>query len=337
MEIVAAVIGLGSVNKNLLRIMADKKDVLKEKYGVHFKIIMVADSSGVAIDAAGYEPLKICIAKEIGKRASDFKRYVAGLTPPEAIKTLKCDVVFEGSPVDLKTGGEALITTESALSRGISVVLANKGPIVLKHKELHELARKNKAQIKYSATVCGGLPILSIGTRDMIAGDITTIRGVFNATSNFILEAMLEGKTYDAALKEAQDRGVAEADPSLDVDGWDTAIKLAIIVNSITDQHISLDDIDVEGIKNISAEDLKREDKRGNTIKLVAEAGAKKYSVSPKILSKADFLGQCNGWEMAVELETDIYGKSYYKLWEREPVPTAASMLRDAVAIFDNK
>ncbi|MBT6031970.1 MAG: homoserine dehydrogenase [Kordiimonadaceae bacterium] len=333
MEIKAVLNGMGSVHKNLLRILEDKKDILSDKYDLTFNIIAVTDSSGVAINQNGYDKLELCTDKENGIPVRDFQGY-AGDDLSVALKNIDYDILFEASPVDHKTGGRALEVVKNALMLGSSVVLANKGPVVVAHGELHQLAKDNQAQLKYSATVCGGLPVLNIAERDMIAGEFINIRGVFNGTSNFICDGLLKGMTYEDALKEAQDVGAAEADPSLDVDGWDTAFKLLIIVNSVLGANITLDDIDVTGITDITADMLRAEAARGNTIKLVASAKNGKYSVKPIVLAKSDFLGSCDGWEMAVEIHSDIYGISYHKLYEKEPIPTAASMMRDAVNIF---
>ncbi len=334
MEIKTAIVGLGSVNRRLLNILAQKRERLARDYGVEFKIVLIADSSGVASNTEGFDPSAIVSAKASGRRAIDFDGALPGQTASDALCACACELVFEASPVNLKTGGPGLVVTRQALRQGISVVLANKGPIVVAYNELHKLANENHAGLKYSATVCGGLPVLNIGQRDFIAGDILKLRGVFNATSNFVLDQMTEAASYDDALAEAQRRGIAEADPSLDVEGWDSANKLLIIVNSIMQANISLDDITVTGISNITPDFLLSEKQKGNSIKLIARAENDQYSVSPVVLPSTDFLAQCQGWEMAVEMHTDIFGIHYYKLWEREPIPTAASMLRDAVHIF---
>jgi homoserine dehydrogenase len=330
----AAFIGLGSVNRNLLQILSDKSEILRKQYGLRFSIVCVADSTGVAVDTDGFDAAAICAHKKRGKSVKALQGFEKNALVKDVLKNLDYDILFEASPVNLKTGGPALALCEATLSRGLSVVLANKGPIVVAYKKLHQLARTNGAELRYSATVCGGLPILSIGTRDMICGQVEKLSGVFNATSNFILESMVAGRTYAAALKEAQERGVAEADPSLDVDGKDTAFKLLIIANTIMGANISLSDIEITGITGITEVMLKKEEKKGNTIKLLAQYENGKYTVKPTILKQSEFLAQCNGWEMGVEIHSDIYGIGYYKLWEREPIPTAASMMRDAVNIF---
>lgn len=332
-EIRAAMIGLGSVNLNLLKILSDKKVKLSDEYGISFNITCVADSSGVAVNEAGFNPLDIINHKKNGKSARDLDGFL-GADIMDGLKSHACDLVFEASLVDLKTGGIALEISKFALSKGISVVLANKGPLVVAYKELSDLAAKSGAGFKYSATVCGGLPVLNIGQRDMIAADIIKISGVFNGTSNFIFDALKNGETFEGAVVEAQNVGAAEADPSLDTGGWDTAFKLLIIANHVMGANISLSDIDVTGIEEITAKMIITENGLGNTIKLVARIEDGKYTVMPEVLEKQSFLGSVDGWEMGVEIHSDIYGISYHKLYEKEPVPTAASMMRDAVNIF---
>lgn len=337
MIIKAAIVGLGSVSKNLLSILANKHVRVLADHDMEFKIVCVSDSSGVAVNAQGFDERELIARKEAGERASGFEGYRPDATIEDVLGDTAIDLVFEASPVNLDTGAPGLGITRAALSKGISVVLANKGPIVLAFKELHDLAAKTAAGLAYSATVCGGLPILNMGKRDLIAGDVHKLQGIFNATSNFILDEMATGRSYDDALKEAQDRGIAEADPTLDVGGWDTANKLVIIANTILHQNVTLKDVDVTGIENITETQLKAARDRGEQIKLVANAENGKLSVAPVALPGDSFLAHCTGWEMAVEMHTDIYGIMYHKLWEREPTPTAASMLRDAVNIFEGR
>jgi homoserine dehydrogenase len=170
----------------------------------------------------------------------------------------------------------------------------------------------------------------------MVCGKILGFRGIFNSTTNFILEEMLKGRSYADALSETQERGIAEADPSLDVGGWDTAAKLVIAANSIADDvMITLADVSVSGIEDVQPDRLQECRREGSVLKLVATAkrinAEWHFQVEPTPVPIASFLGSCSGWEMAIEIQSDIYGKSFHKLWEREPVPTAASMLRDAV------
>lgn len=330
-------VGLGSVNRNLLDILASKKTRLLDEYGLEFRIVCIADSSGVAMDSLGYDPATLRQEKASGKPVAEMSGYDRSLRVTDVIEDQACDLVMEASPVNLEHGDPGLTITRAALGNGISVVLANKAPLVLAFEELHQLARDNDCELGFSATVCGGLPVINIGRRDLVVADIELLRGIFNSTCNFILDEMATGRSYEDALGEAQRRGIAEADPALDVEGWDTANKLSIIANSILGMSVTLEDIQVTGITALTRDFVMAEKKQGRRVKLVATAQEGKLSVEPVSLPDSDFLAHCDGWEMGVEIHSDIYGKMYHKLWEREPIPTAASMLRDAVNILAHR
>ncbi|WP_074737079.1 hypothetical protein [Ruegeria halocynthiae] len=204
-------------------------------------------------------------------------------------------------------------------------------PAVFGH--LKALARKNNAGLRYIATVCGGLPVLNLGDRGLVAGEIKEIRGVFNSTSNFILEQMSQGRSMAEALTTAQELGIAEADPSLVICGWDTAAKLCIIFNCLKNGSTTLADIDVTGIDILSPAIVQKARSDGEVVRLVASASDDALKVAPTVLKNSDFLATVTGWEKGVQLQTDIYGTISAKLWEREPIPTAASIIRDIVTL----
>ncbi|MDQ1301175.1 MAG: homoserine dehydrogenase, partial [Chloroflexota bacterium] len=210
---------------------------------------------------------------------------------------------------------------------------------------LTEAAATAGVGLANSATVCGALPVINIGQRDLVACDIRSVRGIFNATSNSILTAMARGQSYADALRQAQIEGVAEADPSLDVQGWDTANKLVIIANSILRQPATLADVaPVTGITGITAEQMREGAARGLVVKLVAtaergsvgrpataEGETYRLSVRPEWLPADSFLAGVRGFEMGVIFDTDIMGLQMYKVDERGPVPTAGALLRDVI------
>ncbi|MEZ4861211.1 MAG: homoserine dehydrogenase [Caldilineaceae bacterium] len=339
-EIRLALVGLGAVNRSLLTILARKAEELQRHYQLTFRVVLIADSSGAARRPSGFDPVQLCTYKANGGRVCDLEDYRD--TPVVAeLSRATCDVVMEASPVNLQHGEPGLSITRAALQQGISVVLANKGPLVLAYLELDQLAKNKGAGLAYSATVCGALPVINIGRRDLVAAEIRQLRGIFNSTTNFILAEMTQGESFAAALQEAQRRGIAESDPTLDVGGWDTANKLVIIANSVLGFPATLADVAVKGIAAITTEQLQAELQQGRTIKLVATAQQTpqgyQLTVAPTVLAQQEFLGGCSGWEMGVEIQSDLYGTLYHKIWEDSPIPTAAAMLRDAVNLFINK
>jgi homoserine dehydrogenase len=330
-----ALVGLGNVGRRFLRLLIEHDDTLREKYGLTFSVHCVVDSSGVAVSDDGFDLAHLLEHKGCGLKLRELREFDEGLTLAVALDSVQCEILLEASPVDLNTGNPGLSNCRTALDHGLHLVLANKAPLALAQAELDRLAADVDVGILYSATFCGGLPVLNIVRRDMVCGKILGFRGIFNSTTNFILEEMLKGRSYADALSETQERGIAEADPSIDVGGWDTAAKLVIAANSIVDAMITLADVSVSGIEDVQFDWLDQCRREGSVLKLVATAERIntewRFQVEPTPMPIESFLGSCSGWEMAIEIQSDIYGKSFHKLWEREPVPTAASMLRDAV------
>ena len=330
-----ALVGLGNVGRRFLRLLFEREDTLREKYGLAFSVHCVIDSSGVAVSDDGFDLPRLLEHKMCGLKLRELREFDEGLTLAVALDSVQCEILLEASPVDLNTGNPGLSNCRTGLEHGLHLVLANKAPLALAQAELDRLAADADVGILYSATFCGGLPVLNIVRRDMVCGKILGFRGIFNGTTNFILEEMLKGRGYADALRETQERGIAEADPSIDVGGWDTAAKLVIAANSTAGTMITLADVSVSGIENVQPDRLQQCRREGSVLKLLATAERIdddwRFRVDPTPVPIASFLGTCSGWEMAVEIQSDIYGKSFHKLREREPVPTAASMLRDAV------
>jgi homoserine dehydrogenase len=338
-EIRTTLVGLGNVGRSFLRILEMKQQRLRDEYGLSFRLVCLADSSGVAVNSDGYDLAATLSAKESGVPVRRMSGYWPHMEPGDVLAAdFECDLLMDASPVNLETGQPGLGAVRMALRQGVNVVLANKAPLVLAYAELQRLAKDFGAELRYSATVCGALPVVNIGQRDLVAADIASLRGIFNSTSNYILGAMSDGQSYADALAEAQARGLAETNPSLDVEGWDTANKLVIIANSFLGMAATLDDVTVEGITELTVEDLNTARAAGEVIKLVAYAERNETGyamrVAPMALPEEEFLARCHGWEMGIEIQSDLYGHMYFKDREGDPIPTAAAMLRDAVNLF---
>ncbi len=331
-----AVVGLGNVGRGFLSLMIQKHDVLASRYGLSLKLTAVADSSGGVFDGRGIDPETLLQHKTAKGGIGSFPYGgKPGLSPVEIVHRSKADVLLEASPVNLQTGQPGLDCVRAALNEGWHVVLANKAPLVLAYRELMRLAHSKNCRLGFSATVCGALPVVNIGLRDHVAVRYTKIEGIFNSTSNYILTAMEAGDSFASAVHQAQEEGVAETDPTLDVEGWDTANKLVILANSVLHFPCTLQDVEVRGIRGIGPEDLRRARAHGEVVKLLAVAlpfgDAYRLSVHPARLPITHPLAGVNGWEMGVLWHTDIMGVQFTKVDERGAIPTAAAMLRDLV------
>jgi len=225
-----------------------------------------------------------------------------------------------------------------SLAAGKHVVTANKALLAEHGPELFEAARKAGRVVCFEAAVAGGVPIIRALAESLAANQVTAIQGILNGTSNFILTAMTDaGLSYEAALKEAQRLGYAEADPTLDVDGSDAAHKLAVLAQIAFGVTAKPRDIEKQGIDGIDAMDIRFADELGYTIKLLAEAWTQgdkvALHVAPVLLRHTDMLAQVRGAYNAIQLVGDVVGETLYQGPGAGMMPTASSVVSDLIDI----
>ena len=340
-KIRTVLVGLGAVNIGLLKILVEKHKLIQRNYGLDLTIVGVADSSGIAINKSGFTYEELIRLKFNGHKTNQLGGHVSGISTENITAHVDADLLVEGSPVNLETGNPGLQVVRAALMKGWSVVSANKAPLVLAFDELHTLANEHNAKLAYSATVCGGLPVINVLQRDLKVTSLVSLKGIFNATTNFILEELEKGRSFDGSVIEAQRIGAAEADPSLDIDGLDTANKLYIIMKSFTDFSGGVSDIEITGIRNIKISQIEQAASQNKRIKLLASASKMGdqwiLAVEPIEVESDSFLGNCDGWEMGIQLQTDYYKDISMKIMEKEPVSTSAAVLRDIINVSLSK
>lgn len=335
-------IGAGNVGRRFLGLVESKGPVLRERLGLDLTLVGVADSTGVAVNPGGLLISEVMALKERGRSVAEHPRWGApSRTALEMVRAQRADLLLEASPANMKDGQPALGCMEAALSAGMHVVSANKAPLVLAFPRLVELARTNGVQFRFDATVAGGLPAVNLGQRDLAAAQIHRLEGVLNLTTNYILTRMAEdGLSYEQALADAQGAGHAETDPTLDVEGWDATNKLIILANSVLGFPATLSDVDVTGITGLGVDALQGAMAEGKRIKLVATAeadgGGYRLSVRPQRLAASHPLAQLGPKQMGIVYHTDIYGSISATIVEDTPIPTAAAVLRDVIAIYSN-
>jgi homoserine dehydrogenase len=333
-------IGVGNVGGRFLELLVRKDDALRDRLGLELVAVGVADTSGAAISTTGLDPREILDLKARGLGVADHPRWGRpGVSALQMVQSTEADLLLEASPANMVDGQPGLGCMETALTKGMHVVTANKAPLVLAFPRLLDLARAHGVRLLYDATVAGGLPAVNLGQRDLAAADIHKLEGVVNLTTNYILTRMAQdGLSYDQALAEAQAAGHAETDPTLDVEGWDAANKLVILAHSVLDYPATLDDVAVEGITHVTAEMLEQAAAEGRCIKLVAAAepaaGGYRLSVRPTWLEVSHPLAQLGPRQMGIVYHTDISGVISAAIVEETPVPTASAVLRDVVEIF---
>jgi homoserine dehydrogenase len=343
--------GLGNVGRSFLQLMISQADLLRERHGARLLLVGATDSRGAALAPEGLDPAALLAHKAAGGSVATFPGSGRpGLGGAELVRAVEAEILLEATPVNLTDGEPGLSTAMAALRRGMHAVLANKGPLALAYAELAGLSdmaepseergsQKDWPALRFSACVGGAMPTINIGRRDMAGARILRAEAVLNGTTQGILRMMEEGVSYQEALAEMQRRGLAETDPTLDVEGWDAANKLVIFANAVLRQPTSLRDVAVEGITGLTAEELLAAGARGERIVLLGlaeggEAGRPyQLSVRPTALPQNHPLARIGGDEMGIVYHTDIAGRLSVATREPDPVPTAAAMLRDVLEI----
>lgn len=330
-------IGFGSVGNSFAKILHQSDGELLQRFGLRPRIVAVVDRGGAAVDPHGLYFEKVEESKiRSGSVSMVEGAGKPGMTALEVIDNVEADVVVEVSPTNIIDGEPGLSHIETALKRKRHVITANKGPLALAFPALMELASYNNVQLRFSGTVGGGTPILDVGKKCLLGDRVSSIRGILNGTTNYILTKMFEINTpMQVALTEAQAAGYAETDPSNDVDGLDSACKLVILANWVMDRPITLKNIEIDGIRKIDLEDVARARKEGCVIKLIASINEEEARVKPQTLLNTNPLN-VDGVLNAVTFNTLFAGKITIVGHGAGGVETSSAILRDLIEIRRN-
>jgi len=300
-----AILGYGGVGKALTALLDKQKDLLT-KEGLYINVSYII------------------------KRGDD---------PSKALADPDLDLAVILTPTNKDNGQPGLDYARKFLSAGKHVVSADKGLVIHGYRELKQLASDHHVQFAIGCTTGGALPSINGGLMDMAGSRITSIEGILNGTTNFILQEMeTRDCTYAEALTKAQGDGIAEADPSLDVEGWDTASKLLILTNALMNEEKTLDDINVCGITHLTPADVTKAKNLGCKYKLIGRAafdvaGKLELSVSPEPVPADSLLYNVDGKNKTVRYVSDTLGELVIMGGASGTTPAAASVLRDIVNI----
>ncbi|MBE6517453.1 MAG: homoserine dehydrogenase [Thermoplasmata archaeon] len=323
--------GFGTVGQGTMETILVKSMDIQRITGDQVQIVGVTDSKSYAVKADGVCSFSVLGSKNMsGKVGPDMKD---GKSTVDIMKMVEFDTLIEASPTDVETGGEGLKNIRWALENGKNVITVNKGPLALEFRELMDLAKKNGCMIRFEGSVGGAMPIINL-CNDALAGQkIKSIQGIFNGTCNFILSRMDGGLPFDQALKEAQQLGYAETDPTNDIEGYDSASKVVILANSVFGMDAKFKDVNVTGITAITSEAIALARENGMVIRLIGEVSKGKLEVSPRLIPKGHPLSISGSLNTAL-INTDLAGPITVSGRGAGRKETASAILSDLVAIM---
>ena len=329
-------IGCGVVGQSFARILIRREAELVKNYGFHPRVVAMVDRGGAAVNPKELDLEKMLSVKvEKGTVAANREYGRLAMSALDVIESVEAEAMVEATPTNIKDGEPGLSHIKTAFKTGKHVVTTNKGPLALALPVLTELADYNKVYLKFSGTVGAGTPVLELAKKCLLGDRIVSIRGILNGTTNYILTEMDEKRiTFQQALENAQKLGYAESDPSMDVDGIDTACKLVIMANWIMNKKVTLRDVGVQGIRNVTPQALEEAAKRSCIVKLIGSINDN-LKVKPTEISRHDPLS-VGGVLNAVTFVSEFAGEETIIGRGAGGMETASAILRDLLDIKQN-
>ena len=334
------VCGFGRVGREFARLIHEKTNFIRTAYGFELSIVGVGELNGSLHHPGGIDAAETAAAFERDGGFSGHPHLEAAWQGLDLVKAARADVLVETTPTDIRTGEPAMSHIREALFRGIHVVSANKGPFIRAYRELTGLAREKNLELKISAAAAAALPTIDVAETCLAGAEILGIEGVLNGTTNFILSRMrTSGQSYEEALAEAQALGIAETDPTLDVEGFDTANKLALITNVCMGADLRPEDVERTGIAGVSLEEVQGASAAGKIMRLVGasrrdESGRVSARVAPQLLTPDHPLASVEGAEKGITYTSDTMDRVTVVGGKSDPRGAAAALLKDLINIY---
>lgn len=333
-----AIVGLGGVAKSFLElIILKEEELLSQNIKINIKYILKSD--GCLFNSKGIDIRELVNWIKLEKSIYNHKDWIGKIKGIEdVIKDESIHTVIELTSTNITNGEPGLTHIKLALNNNKNVITGNKGPIIFKYKELKRLAINNNLHLGIGCTTGGALPSINCGFYDLAGAKIELIQGILNGTSNYILSEMQEKNiSYDEALAEAKRLNIAEANPSLDVGGFDTACKIIILGNALLDSNLTLENTKVEGITNITLDDIKKAKDQNKKIKLIGTIknnnGNINAYVNIEYIDDNHPLYFVDYKNKGVYYKTDILGDISIIGGASSTLNAAASILRDLINI----
>ena len=326
--------GFGTVGQGVMELVTMKSESIPELVKDPVKIVGVMDSKSYSLKEDGLCPLCTLGKKRTQGKCGDEPRN--GMEGKDILDMADYDLLIECTPTNIDDGGEGLRNIEHALSKGKHVITVNKGPLALKFAELMRMAEQNGCIFRYEGSVGGAMPIINLCKEGLAGQKIRSILGIFNGTCNFILSRMDSGMPFEQALKEAQQLGYAEADPTYDIKGIDSACKVTILANSVFGRDVTIKDVSIRGVDTITEDAIALAKDHDMVIRLIGEVSDTKLEVSPRLIPVGHPLSIKGTLNTAV-VQTDFAGPITVSGRGAGKNETASAILSDILYIMRTK
>lgn len=330
-------LGFGNVGTAFCELFARRRSWMHSRFGIEGKVVGI----GTRTRGCPYNPEGLPLEGILGSEAATGRLdQPAGgrifRSAQDLLENAEYDVLVECTTTNIAEPKAALGFMKTAMERGAAVVTSNKGPLFLSYRELDDLARKRGVPLLFEATVLAGTPFFSFVRHCLPGTRILSCEGVFNGTCNYILDLMAQGASFDEALLDARRKGYAEPEPIFDVEGTDSAVKAAIIAQVLMGSPpVSLEQVQVEGIRNVSGAMIRKALRSGGNVRLVsrieANRGQVEISVKPEVFPGSHPLANVNGSSNGVLFVTDTLGDVFVAGGGTGPKQTAYSLFRDVI------
>ena len=331
-----ALLGFGNVGQAFARLLKRKRNTLLKDYGVGFDITGIATARhGLAIQPGGLDIEQALQAVSSGGNLNEISSQPSPSDLFEFIRSCGADVLFENTPVNYADGQPAVSYLKAALETGMHAITANKGPVVHAYRQLTDLAAQVGRRFYFESAVMDGAPIFSLFRYSLPAVDLRSFTGILNSTTNLILTRMEAGESSAAAVAYAQSIGIAETDPSGDIDGWDAAVKVAAMVTVLMGLPLKPSQVERTGIRSLSSDDIHQAHAHGKRWKLVCSAHRQGSQVTarvaPQLVGPDSPLYGVSGTSSIVSFESDVLPQLSIVEGNPGPETTAYGLLADFI------
>lgn len=336
-----ALLGFGNVGREFARLLLERRSELRREHGLDADVTAIFTARHGSVEARdGIDLRKALRRVEAGASIASCGR---GITLPatEYIERAKADVVVELTPLRIAPRQPALDHIVAALGSGKHVVTANKGPVAYHYRRLRDLARRNRVGFRYEGTVMDGAPIFNLFQETLRGAHVLSFEGILNSTSNFILSEIEAGRSYDEGVAGARALGLLEADPAMDLEGWDATVKACLLGNILMGGRLRPEDIPRQGIAGLDAERVRRVRASGGRVKQVARGTRNgrrvEASVSVEELPPDHPLSSVDGTSSALRVRTDMLKDLLILEWNPGVWQTASAVYSDLIAIHEGR